>query len=163
MQASAARPETGTYPQPLLPRCPAGPSVRQKQMQSNRTHKWSAARDWPLGDLPETYFLVLDFGPLGIVFDETEPGFSYKECCEKIASQDHAGRPVAVYRASEGHFDDVSEDIARQALKMLLEGPWLFEKGSDAPHQLPEFICCHCAEANALLWEAIREGRMQSD
>jgi len=132
-------------------------------MQSIHAHNWFAARDWPLSNLPETDFLVLDFGPLGIVFDETEPGFSYKECCERIASQDHAGRPVAVYRASEGRFDDVSEDIARQALKMLLEGPWLFEKGFDTPHPLPEFICRYCADAHALLGEAIREGRMQTE
>jgi len=105
-------------------------------------------------------FVLSDFIGHGIAFEETEPGFSHGACCRRIALQDHSGQPLAVFRASEGHFDDVSQDIARGALKLLLDGVWLFENGFDDPEDLslPEFISFHCPDARAAVRDSVGAG-----
>ena len=105
----------------------------------------------------ETYFLVCNYDRHGIVFEETLLGNSRKNCAQCIAGKKHGGRLLAVYCASEGRFDDVSELIAHEALKILMREGNCFELDRDALNEIPEFILSQFHEAEAFIEEATRQ------
>ena len=97
--------------------------------------------------------MVCDYGRHGIVFEETPLANSRKNCAQCIATEHHAGQPLAVYCANEGRFDDVSEQIARDALKIFLSERGCFGLSHDALSEIPEFILTHCQEVETIVRE----------
>jgi hypothetical protein len=99
---------------------------------------------------PETHFIVFDYGKNGVVFDETDPGYSRKDCIKRLADGDYNAQDVlAVYKIN-GHErpQDVTEDIAREVLKTLLADPF-----STLSDRMPEFIARNVWDAEAIIRE----------
>lgn len=105
--------------------------------------------------------MILCHSSLGLYWAERDAGASLSCTVGDLAGGQYASA-VAVYRAHEGRFDDVSEDVARAVLDALLESGWLFEDGLDRPRALPALVELHVSDADEIVCEARREARYEA-
>lgn len=104
--------------------------------------------------LPETYFILFDYGKLGLAFDETEPGFSRKDCVHRLVTGDYnASKVVAIYRVTtHSPAENVTEDIAREVLIKLLDDP-----ASHLVERMDEWLGRNVPDAEVIIREHMRE------
>lgn len=60
--------------------------------------------------LPETYFALVRYEKLGDAFQETDPGYTRKECISDIV-EGQIENPIAIYHYVEGTMINVTDDI----------------------------------------------------